>query len=200
MLFCTGLLFLATQRPGAHWNLGGQSRSDGVQNIRAVMGRGRARLGTSCQIIPFCWTQTCSVTSRFGVTALRPLHASMEAPPCRLGCEESPSPQLHLVQALLWCLPASFTLLCLVLSCVFSLSALSSGCSDRCPGFKQHAAVLNGSVTSDSCAAPQDCNPPGSQSVGFPRQEYGGWLPFPSPVDLPGPGIQPTSLALARGF
>ena len=110
MLFCTGLLFLATQRPGAHWNLGGQSRSDGVQNIRAVMGRGRARLGTSCQIIPFCWTQTCSVTSRFGVTALRPLHASMEAPPCRLGCEESPSPQLHLVQALLWCLPASFTL------------------------------------------------------------------------------------------
>ena len=110
MLFCTGLLFLATQRPGAHWNLGGQSRSDGVQNIRAVMGRGRARLETSCQIIPFCWTQTCSVTSRFGVTALRPLHASMEAPPCRLGCEESPSPQLHLVQALLWCLPASFTL------------------------------------------------------------------------------------------
>ena len=97
-------------------------------------------------------------------------------------------------------LPASFTLLCLVLSCVFSLSALSSGCSDRCPGFKQHAAVLNGSVTSDSCAAPQDCNPPGSQSVGFPRQEYGGWLPFPSPVDLPGPGIQPTSPALARGF
>ena len=75
MLFCTGLLFLATQLPGAHWNPEGQSRSDGVQNIRAVMGRGRARLGTSCQIIPFCWTQTRSVTSRFGVTALRPLHA-----------------------------------------------------------------------------------------------------------------------------
>lgn len=110
MLFCIGLLFLATQLPGAHWNPEGQSRSDGVQNIRAVMGRGRARLGTSCQIIPFCWTQTRSVTSRFGVTALRPLHASMEAPPCWLGCGESLSPQLHLVQVLLWCLPASFTL------------------------------------------------------------------------------------------
>lgn len=79
MLFCTGLLFLATQLPGAHWNLEGQSRSDGVQNIWAVMGRGRARLGTSCQIVPFCWTQTHSVALRFGVTALRPLHAGWAA-------------------------------------------------------------------------------------------------------------------------
>ena len=28
-------------------------------------------------------------------------------------------------------------------------------------------------------------------SMGFPRQEY--WLSFPSPGDLPNPGIEPTS-------
>ena len=39
-------------------------------------------------------------------------------------------------------------------------------------------------------------------SVGFPRQEYWSELPFPSPGDLPNPGIDPTSLAspLAGGF
>jgi len=30
--------------------------------------------------------------------------------------------------------------------------------------------------------------------VGFPRQEYGNGLPFPSPGDLPDPGIKPGSL------
>ena len=33
-------------------------------------------------------------------------------------------------------------------------------------------------------------------SVGFPRQEYWSGLPFPSPGDLPAPGIEPGSLAL----
>ena len=28
-------------------------------------------------------------------------------------------------------------------------------------------------------------------STGFPRQEYWGGLPFPSPGDLPDPGIEP---------
>ena len=32
-------------------------------------------------------------------------------------------------------------------------------------------------------------------SVGFPRQEYRSGLPFPSPGDLPDPGIEPVSLA-----
>ena len=32
--------------------------------------------------------------------------------------------------------------------------------------------------------------------VGFPRQEYWSGLPFPSPGDLPHPGIEPGSLAL----
>ena len=40
-------------------------------------------------------------------------------------------------------------------------------------------------------------------SMGFPRQEYWSRLPFPSPRDLPEPGIEPMSLispALAGGF
>ena len=37
-------------------------------------------------------------------------------------------------------------------------------------------------------------------SVGFPFQEYWSLLPFPSPEDLPDPGIEPKSLALAGGF
>ena len=35
---------------------------------------------------------------------------------------------------------------------------------------------------------------------GFSRQEYWSGLPFPLPGDLPDPGIEPTSLALAGGL
>ena len=35
-----------------------------------------------------------------------------------------------------------------------------------------------------------------SLSVGFSRQEYWSGLPFPSPGDLPDPGIEPRSPAL----
>ena len=37
-------------------------------------------------------------------------------------------------------------------------------------------------------------------SMGFPRQEYWSGLPFPSPGDLPDPGITPASPALAGGL
>ena len=40
-------------------------------------------------------------------------------------------------------------------------------------------------------------------SIGFSRQEYWSGLPFPSPGDLPNPGMEPeslASLALAGGF
>ena len=37
-------------------------------------------------------------------------------------------------------------------------------------------------------------------SVEFSRQEYWSGLSFPSPGDLPDPGIKPTSPALAGGF
>ena len=36
--------------------------------------------------------------------------------------------------------------------------------------------------------------------MGFPRQEYRSGLPFPSPGDLPDPGIEPASPALAGRF
>ena len=39
-------------------------------------------------------------------------------------------------------------------------------------------------------------------STEFPRQEHWSWMPFPTPGDLPDPGIKPTSLespALAGG-
>ena len=37
-------------------------------------------------------------------------------------------------------------------------------------------------------------------SMGFPRQKYWSGVPFPSPGDLPDPGIKLASPALARGF
>ena len=37
-------------------------------------------------------------------------------------------------------------------------------------------------------------------SIKFSRQEYWSRLPFPSPGDVPDPGIEPTSRALAGGF
>ena len=37
-------------------------------------------------------------------------------------------------------------------------------------------------------------------SMGFSRQEYQSGLPFPSPGDLPDPGIKPASPALAGRF
>ena len=54
------------------------------------------------------------------------------------------------------------------------------------------------SVT-QSCSTlcdPMDCSPPGSSVHGFSRQEYWSGLPFPSPGDLPNPGIEPGSPAL----
>ena len=40
----------------------------------------------------------------------------------------------------------------------------------------------------------------GPLSMGFVRQEYWSGLPFPSPGDLPDPGIKPGSPALAGRF
>ena len=37
-------------------------------------------------------------------------------------------------------------------------------------------------------------------SMGFPRQEYWSGLPFPSPGDLPYPGLKPASPALVDRF
>ena len=37
-------------------------------------------------------------------------------------------------------------------------------------------------------------------SMGFPRQEYWSRLPFPSPLDLPNPGIEPESPPLQADY
>ena len=39
-----------------------------------------------------------------------------------------------------------------------------------------------------------------SLSMGFSRQEYWSGLPFPSPGDLPDPGMEPRSPALKADF
>ena len=41
-----------------------------------------------------------------------------------------------------------------------------------------------------------DCSLPGSSVHRFPRQKYWSGLPFPSPGDLPNPGIEPGSPTL----
>ena len=60
-----------------------------------------------------------------------------------------------------------------------------------------------------ACSVTQSCPTPGDlwtaacralQSMGFPRQGCWSRLPFPSPGDLPHPGIKPESPALAGGF
>ena len=48
---------------------------------------------------------------------------------------------------------------------------------------------------------PHDCGLLGSSLfTGFSRQEYWSGLPFPTPEDLPDPGLEPASTALAEGF
>ena len=54
---------------------------------------------------------------------------------------------------------------------------------------------LSHSVVSDS-ATPCTVAHQAPLFRGFPRQEYWSGLPFPSPGDLPDPGIQPRSPAL----
>ena len=46
---------------------------------------------------------------------------------------------------------------------------------------------------------PTDCSLPVSLSMGFPRQEYWSGLPYPSPEDLPNPGMETESPELAWG-
>ena len=43
---------------------------------------------------------------------------------------------------------------------------------------------------------PMDCSPPGSSVHRILSQEYWSGLPFPSPGDLPDPGIEPKSPVL----
>ena len=53
-------------------------------------------------------------------------------------------------------------------------------------------------VCAQSCVTlcnPMDCSPPGASVWNSSRQESWSGLPFPTPGDLPGPGVEPVSLA-----
>ena len=68
-----------------------------------------------------------------------------------------------------------------------------------CRVIAQHYAYgggLSRQVVSDSCNSMDciACQVP--LSMGFSRQQYWSGLPFPSPGDLPDPGIEPRSAAL----
>ena len=47
---------------------------------------------------------------------------------------------------------------------------------------------------------PTHCSCQAILSMEFPRQDYWSRLPFPSPGDLPHPGIEPPSPVLEGGF
>ena len=64
----------------------------------------------------------------------------------------------------------------------------------------KYARVFNRSVVSDSVVTLWTVACQAALSMGFSRQEYWSVLPFPSPGDLPDPGIKLTSLALANRF
>ena len=55
-------------------------------------------------------------------------------------------------------------------------------------------------VVSDSLWAPWTVVCPAPLSMRFPKQEYWSGFSFPSPGDLPDPGIEPSSPELAGGF
>ena len=66
----------------------------------------------------------------------------------------------------------------------------------KCP---MCCAVLSHTVMSDS-VTPWTVAHQAPLSTGFLRQEYWSGLPLPSPGDLPYPGIEPRSPALAGRF
>ena len=60
--------------------------------------------------------------------------------------------------------------------------------------------VFSRSVTSNSFATPRTVTRQAPLSMGCSRQEYWSGLSFPSPGDLPDPGIKSLSPVLAGGF
>ena len=73
-------------------------------------------------------------------------------------------------------------------------SAVSCSCDSRIQLF---------STAVSSSLQHLDCSPPGSSVHGIFHSEYWSGLPFPSPGDLPDPGMEPAylvSLALTGGF
>ena len=69
----------------------------------------------------------------------------------------------------------------------------------RCPKTGLHHCAwwcgFSHQVVSDSCD-PIDCSPQAPLSMRFSRQEHWSGVPFPSPGDLPDPGLEPGFPAL----
>ena len=63
-----------------------------------------------------------------------------------------------------------------------------------------HGLLFSCSVVSNSFATLWTVAHQAPLSIGFPRQEYWSGLPFPSPEDLPDPGMEPVSPAFPGGF
>ena len=61
------------------------------------------------------------------------------------------------------------------------------------PGLGRKAVVVKSSESYPTLWDPMDCSLPGSSVHGISQQEYWSGLPFPSPGDLPDPGIKPAS-------
>ena len=81
---------------------------------------------------------------------------------------------------------------------VAQFSSVAQSCPTLCDSMN-HSTIPSPTpgVHSDSCPLcptlcnPMDCSPP--SSMGFPWQEHWSGLPFPSPGDLPNPGVEPRS-------
>ena len=76
---------------------------------------------------------------------------------------------------------------------------------ESCFGVQGHAALqscllFSRSVVSNSFAVSWTIAHQAPLSMGFSRQEYWSGLASPPPEDLPEPGIEPDSPALAEGF
>ena len=68
------------------------------------------------------------------------------------------------------------------------------------PVYTIHIVVLESLRCVGLCATPPTVAGQTLLSVGFSRQEDWSGLPFPSPEDLPHPGMEPPSPTLAGGF
>ena len=73
------------------------------------------------------------------------------------------------------------------------------GMEHKSVGQNQHCCCVITKLCLSLCN-PMDCGPPGSCVHGFPRKENWSGLPGPPPGDLPDPGMEPASPALAGGF
>ena len=56
--------------------------------------------------------------------------------------------------------------------------------------FPKSSLLFSSKVVSDSFATPWTVTHQAPLSMGFPRQEYRNVLPFPTPEDLPDPGME----------